>query len=89
MTWTAEEIAARVAADIEDEWIVNLGVGMPTLVAERLYGSAGARAFGERNPGCRRCRLPRSEDSEVIDPGKNPVTSCPGPPSWIRRPRSR
>ncbi|MGH9919424.1 MAG: CoA-transferase [Nitrososphaerales archaeon] len=34
--WSDEEIAARIARDIPDGWTVNLGVGLPTLVAPLL-----------------------------------------------------
>ena len=38
MAWSNEELADIVAGDIEDGWYVNMGVGLPTLVAERLPG---------------------------------------------------
>jgi 3-oxoacid CoA-transferase B subunit len=78
MTWTNEELAERVAADIGDGWVVNLGVGMPTLVAERLYGRPvlvhsenGILGVGPPPP-------PGQEDPDIIDPGKNPVTIVTG-----------
>lgn len=78
MPWTNNQLATRVAADIEDGWVVNLGVGMPTLVAERLYGRpvlvhAENGILGVGPP-------PREgeEDPDIIDPGKNPVTIVRG-----------
>ena len=78
MAWTNEELAERVAADIGDGWVVNLGVGMPTLVAERLYGRPvlvhsenGILGVGPPPP-------PGQEDPDIIDPGKNPVTIVTG-----------
>ena len=78
MAWTNEELAERVAADIGDGWVVNLGVGMPTLVAERLYGRPvlvhsenGILGVGPPPP-------PGEEDPDIIDPGKNPVTIVTG-----------
>lgn len=78
MAWTPEELAARLAADIEDGWVVNLGVGLPTLVAGRLYGRQvlvhsenGILGVGPP-PG------PGEEDPDIIDPGKNPVTIVAG-----------
>jgi 3-oxoadipate CoA-transferase beta subunit len=78
MSWTNEELAQRVAADIGDGWVVNLGVGLPTLVAEQLYGRQvlvhsenGILGVGPPPP-------PGEEDPDIIDPGKNPVTIVPG-----------
>jgi 3-oxoacid CoA-transferase B subunit len=78
MPWTEAEIADRVAADIGDGWVVNLGVGMPTLVAERLsrrpvlvHAENGILGVGPPPE-------PGREDPDIIDPGKNPVTIVPG-----------
>ncbi|HEX5451244.1 MAG TPA: 3-oxoacid CoA-transferase subunit B [Candidatus Limnocylindrales bacterium] len=78
MGWTDDELATQVADDIEDGWTVNLGVGLPTLVANRLVGRAvlvhaenGILGVGPRP-------VPGEEDPEIIDPGKNPVTVVPG-----------
>ena len=78
MAWTNEELADIVAADIEDGWFVNLGVGLPTLVAERLHGrdvlvhsENGILGVGPPPPA-------GQEDPDIIDPGKNPVTIVPG-----------
>jgi 3-oxoacid CoA-transferase B subunit len=78
MAWTNEQLADVVAADIEDGWYVNMGVGLPTLVAERLVGRPvlvhsenGILGVGPPPP-------PGQEDPDIIDPGKNPVTIVPG-----------
>jgi len=78
VAWTNEDLAARVAADIGDGWVVNLGVGLPTLVAERLNGRPvlvhsenGILGVGPPPP-------PGEEDPDIIDPGKNPVTIVTG-----------
>jgi 3-oxoacid CoA-transferase subunit B len=77
MAWTDEQLADVVAADIADGWYVNLGVGLPTLVAERLMGRPvlvhaenGILGVGPPPEG--------QEDPDIIDPGKNPVTIVPG-----------
>lgn len=78
MSWTEAQIADRVSRDIEDGWVVNLGVGMPTLVAERLatrpvlvHAENGILGVGPPP-------APGEEDPDVIDPGKNPVTIVTG-----------
>jgi 3-oxoacid CoA-transferase B subunit len=78
MAWTNEQLADIVATDIRDGWFVNLGVGLPTLVAERLHGRAvlvhaenGILGVGPPPP-------PGQEDPDIVDPGKNPVTIVPG-----------
>ena len=78
MAWTNEELADIVAGDVADGWYVNLGVGLPTLVAERLVGRPvlvhaenGILGVGPPPPT-------GEEDPDVIDPGKNPVTIVPG-----------
>ena len=78
MAWTSEELANIVAGDIRDGWYVNLGVGLPTLVAERLPGRPvlvhsenGILGVGPPPPA-------GEEDPDIIDPGKNPVTIVPG-----------
>jgi 3-oxoacid CoA-transferase B subunit len=78
MPWTPAELAARLASEMPDGWIVNLGVGMPTLVAAHLAGRQilvhaenGVLGVGPPPP-------PDRQDPDVIDPGKNPVTILPG-----------
>ncbi len=78
MAWSNEALADIVAGDITDGWYVNLGVGLPTLVAERLPGRPvlvhaenGILGVGPPPPA-------GQEDPDIIDPGKNPVTIVPG-----------
>ena len=78
MAWTDEQLADLVAADIVDGWYVNLGIGLPTLVAERLHGRPvlvhsenGILGVGPPPPF-------GTEDPDIIGPGKNPVTIVPG-----------
>jgi 3-oxoadipate CoA-transferase, beta subunit len=79
MSWTREQMAARAAQDIPDGSYVNLGIGMPELVArfvpegrEFIYHSEnGLLGMGpEAAPG--------EEDPELINAGKKAVTVVPG-----------
>jgi 3-oxoadipate CoA-transferase beta subunit len=73
------QMAARVARDIPDGSIVNLGIGLPTLVADHLpkgreiilHSENGVLGIGPR-PG------PGQEDEDLMNAGKEPVTLLTG-----------
>jgi 3-oxoacid CoA-transferase subunit B len=78
MAWTEDELARIVADDIEDGWVVNLGVGQPVSVARWLEGRPvlvhsenGILGMGPRPAA-------GHEDPDLVDAGKSPVTVVPG-----------
>jgi 3-oxoadipate CoA-transferase beta subunit len=77
--FTREQMAARIARDIDEGMYVNLGIGLPTLVANFLprdrdvflHSENGLLAMGPAPPA-------GEEDPELINAGKQPVTLLPG-----------
>jgi 3-oxoadipate CoA-transferase beta subunit len=76
---TRHELAARVARDIREGMYVNLGIGLPTMVADFLPSDREIVLQSENGilgmgPG----PLSGQEDPELINAGKEPVTLLPG-----------
>ena len=77
--YTRDQMAARVARDIPEGSYVNLGIGLPTLVANHLpkdreillHSENGVLAMGP-------APAPGAEDPDLINAGKQPVTLLPG-----------
>jgi 3-oxoadipate CoA-transferase, beta subunit len=77
--WSKNQIAARVAQDIHDGAVVNLGIGMPTLVANHLpagrelmmHSENGVVGMGPAPPA-------GEEDYDLTNASKQPVTLLPG-----------
>jgi len=77
--WSREQMAARAARDIPDGSYVNLGIGIPEMVAQFVpegrefvyHTENGLLGMGPSPP-------PGAEDPELINAGKKPVTVVPG-----------
>lgn len=79
MTLTKAQIAARVAADIAPGSYVNLGIGLPTLVADHLAADQGITLHTENGMlGMGPSPAPDAVDPDLVNAGKAPVTQLPG-----------
>ena len=76
---TRDQMAARVARDIPEGAVVNLGIGLPTLVANHLPADREVLLHSENGLlGMGPAPAPGTEDPELINAGKQPVTLLPG-----------
>lgn len=77
--WTRDQMAQRVARDIADGSVVNLGIGLPTLVANHLPADREIVLHSENGViGMGPAPAKGDEDFDLINAGKQPVTLKPG-----------
>ncbi len=77
--WTREQMAQRVARDIHDGAIVNLGIGLPTLVANHIPADREIILHSENGViGMGPAPAKGDEDYDLINAGKQPVTLLAG-----------
>ena len=77
--WTKDQMAALIARDIADGAVVNLGIGMPTLVANHLGAGKEVMLHSENGIiGMGPAPAAGHEDYDLINAGKQPVTLLPG-----------
>jgi 3-oxoacid CoA-transferase subunit B len=77
--WTREQIAERAARELPDHSVVNLGIGIPTLISNYLRPGQGIMVHSE-NGLLGMGPFPREEevDAQIINAGKQTVTVVEG-----------
>src|SRR5262245_66530041 len=79
MALTKEQIAQRIARELRDGYYVNLGIGIPTLVAN--YIPAGIKVVLQSENGLLGMGpfpVEGEEDPDLINAGKQTITTVPG-----------